>query len=45
MLTESQKSEEVHRRIFQIQLQMSMTKKYLKKDTYLQRKDRKLLMI
>ena len=39
------KSQKFHRRINQKQLQMNMMKKYLKIDIYLQRKDRKLLMI
>ena len=30
--------------LYQTQLQMSMIKKYLKKDVYLQKKDKKLLM-
>ena len=38
------KSEEVHHRIIQKQLQMNIIKKYLKKDIYLQKKHRKLLM-
>ena len=40
-----QKSQEVHHRIIQKQLQMNMIKEYLKKDIYLLKKDRKLLMI
>ena len=35
----------IHNRIIQKQLQMNMIKKYLKKDIYLQKKDRELLMI
>ena len=38
------KSQEVHHRIIQKQLQMNIIKKYLKKDIYLQKKHRKLLM-
>ena len=44
LLTKPQKDQEVHRRIIQEQLQMNMIKKYLKKDIYPQKKDRKLLM-
>ena len=49
-LAKLQKPRELHHWIVQIQLQMkqkilSMIKKYLKKDIYLQKKDRKLLMI
>ena len=40
-----QKSWKPHNRIIQKQLQTSMIKKYLKKDIYVQEKDRKLLMI
>ena len=36
---------EIHDKIIQKQLQMSMIKKYLKEDIYLQKKDRKLLII
>ena len=39
------KSQEVQRRIIQKGLKMRMIKKYLKKHIYLQKKDRKLLMI
>ena len=35
----------LHHRIVQKQFKISMIKKYLKKDIYLQKKDRKLLMI
>ena len=35
----------IHRVIFQKQLQMNMIKKHLKKETYFQKKGRKLLMI
>ena len=38
-------SKKIHNKIIQRQLQMNMIKKYLKKDTYLQKKDRKLLII
>ena len=40
-----QTSQKLHNRIIQKQLQMNMTKKCQKKDLYLQKKDRKLLMI
>ena len=36
--------QEIHNKIIQMQLQMSMIKKYLKKDIYLQKKYRKLLI-
>ena len=39
------KLQKTHNNIIQRKLQMSIVKKYLKKDLYLQRKDRKLLMI
>ena len=39
------KSQEVHLRMIQKQLQMNTIKKYVKKDIYLQKKDTKLLMI
>ena len=39
------KSQKVHHRINQTQLQMNMIKKYLKKDISLKKKDRQLLMI
>ena len=45
LLIELQKSQKVHSRIIQKQLQMNMIKKYLKKDIYVQKKDIKLLMI
>ena len=45
MLTELQKSEEVHCIITQKQSQVNMTKKYLKKAMYFQKKDKKLLII
>ena len=35
----------MHNKIIQRQLQMSMIKKHLNKDIYLQKKDKKLLMI
>ena len=38
-------ADELHHRIIQKQLQMSIIKKYLDKDIYLQKKYRKLLMI
>ena len=41
---ELQKFQKIHYKIFQRQLQMSMIKKYLKKYSYLQEKDKKLLM-
>ena len=40
-----QKSQNLHNRLIQKELEMSIIKKYLKKNTYLQKKDRKLLMI
>ena len=40
-----QKSQNLHDRIIQKQLQISMIKKHLKEDIYLQKKGRKLLMI
>ena len=42
---DSQNFQELHHRIMQKRLQMGITKKYLKKDTYLQKKDGKLLVI
>ena len=39
------KVSKIYNKIIQKQLQMSMIKKYLKKDKYLQKKDKKLLMI
>ena len=39
------KLQKTHNNIIQRKLQMSIVKKYLKKDLHLQRKDRKLLMI
>ena len=42
---ELQKFKKTHNEITQKQLQMRMIKKYLKKDIYLQKKDRKLLII
>ena len=39
------KLQKTHNNIIQRKLQMSIVKKYLKKDLYLQRKGRKLLMI
>ena len=39
------KLQKTHNNIILRKLQMSIVKKYLKKDLYLQRKDRKLLMI
>ena len=38
------KIQKIHNKIIQKQLQMSMTKKYLKKDIYLQKKNKKLLI-
>ena len=40
-----QKSQKIYHRIIQKQLNMNMIKKYLKKDIYLQKNVRKLLMI
>ena len=45
LLIELQQSQEVDCRIIQKQLQMNIIKTYLKKDIYLHKKDRKLLMI
>ena len=39
-----QKFQKIHNKIIWKQLQMGMTKKYLKKDIYLQKKTKKLLM-
>ena len=39
-----QKFQKIHNKIIWKQLQMGMTKKYLKKDIYLQKKNKKLLM-
>ena len=44
-LIKLQESEKLHNRVIQKQLQTSMIKKHLKKDIYLQKKDRKLLII
>ena len=44
-MTELRKFQKTHSRIIQKQLQISMIKKYLKKDIYLQKKDKKLMMI
>ena len=44
-MTELRKFQKTHIRIIQKQLQISMIKKYLKKDIYLQKKDKKLMMI
>ena len=40
----SQRSENIHKKRIQRQLKISMIKKYLKKDTYLEKKEKKLLM-
>ena len=45
LLMKLRKLQKTHNNIIQRKLQMSIVKKYLKKDLYLQRKDRKLLMI
>ena len=45
LLIKLRKSQEVPSRIIQNRLQINMIKKYLKKDIYLQKKDRKLLTI
>ena len=45
LLIKLQESEKLHNRVIQKQLQTSMIKKHLKKDIYLQKKDRKLLII
>ena len=44
LLIKSQKFQTIHKKIIQRQLQISMIKKFLEKDIYLQKKDRKLLM-
>ena len=44
LLTKLPKFQTIHHKLIQRQLQMSMIKKYLKKDIYLQKKDKKLLM-
>ena len=41
----SQKFQKINNKIIQKQFQMGMIKKYLNKDIYLQKKDRKLLII
>ena len=45
LLIELKIFQNIHNKIIQRQLQMSMIKKYLKKDIYLQNKSKKLLMI
>ena len=45
LLTELRKFHKIHNKIIQRQLQMKMIKKYLKKDIYLQKKDKRLLII
>ena len=45
LLIKLQESEKLHNRVIQKQLQTSMIKKHLEKDLYLQKKDRKLLII
>ena len=44
LLIELQKFQKNHNRIIQKKLEIKMIKKYLKKDIYLQNKDKKLLM-
>ena len=44
LLIELQKSQKIYHKIIQKQLQMNMIKKYLKRDLYLQKKDKKLQM-
>ena len=44
LLKKSRKFQKIHNEIIQKHLEMSMIKKYLKKDVYLQKKDKKLLM-
>ena len=44
LLIELQKFQKIHDKIIQNQLQMSMIKKYLKRDMYLQKKSKELLM-
>ena len=45
LLIKLQKPQTLYNRIIRKQLQMKMIKKYLKKDIYLQKEGRKLLMI
>ena len=45
MLIELQNSQQVQHRIIQTKLQMNMIRKYPKKYIYLQKKNRKLMMI
>ena len=45
LLIELQGLQNTHNKIIQKHLQMSMIKKYIKKDIYLQKKERKLLII
>ena len=42
---ELQKLQIIHNKIIQGQLQVKMIKKYLKKDTYIQKKDKRFLII
>ena len=44
MLIKLRRFKKIHNKIIQKQLKMSRIKKYLKKDIYLQNKDKKLLM-
>ena len=44
LLTRFQRSQKLHRRIIQKHLQMRLTRNYLKKNVYLQKKSRKLSM-
>ena len=44
LLIELQKVQKIQNKIIHEQIQMSMIKKYLKEDIYVQKKDRKLLM-
>ena len=45
LLIELQGLQNTHNKIIQKHLQMSMIKKYIKKDIYLQKKERKFLII
>ena len=45
LLIKLRQSQGIHHRTIEKQLQINMIKKYLKKETYLQKKDRKLLII
>ena len=44
-MIELQNSQKLHNKVIQKQLQMSVIKKYLKKNLYLQKKKQKIIMI